>query len=201
MRQSRPSSRPMLSLPQAVRQCLRSYAQFKGRASRAEFWWWVLVSNLAIVAAAMVDSVLTVIFLALGVPFIGPLAFLLIIGVLLPSLAVAVRRLHDIGRSGWWLLAWYGIDFVASLVFVVSLVLLVVFFAFGFGGENGFLVSQSAGSWILLIFALALSLVALAAILAVYVWALVWLVRQGQPGPNQHGPDPRAWNDEEESHP
>ena len=191
----------MLSLPQAVRQCLRSYAQFNGRATRAEFWWWVLVSNLAIVAAAIVDAVLTVIFLALGVPFIGPLAFLLIIGVFLPSLAVAVRRLHDTGRSGWWLLAWYGIDFVASLVFVISLVLLVVFFAFGFGEENGFLVGQSAGGWILLIFALALALVALAAILAVYVWALVWLVRQGQPGPNQHGPDPRALNDEEGSHP
>ena len=98
-------------------------------------------------------------------------------------------------------MAWYGIDFVASLVFVVSLVLLVVFFAFHFGGENGFLVGQSAGSWILLIFALALALVALVGILAVYVWALVWLVRQGQPGPNQHGPDPRAWNDEEESQP
>ncbi len=191
----------MLSLPHAVRQCLGYYAQFNGRATRAEFWWWVLVSNLAIVTAAIVDAVLTVIFLALGVPFIGPLAFLLIIGVFLPSLAVAVRRLHDIGKSGWWLLAWYGIDFVDSLLFVAGLVLVVVFLAFGFGGDGGSGSGMSSTSWILLGGALLLSLVALAAILAVYVWALVWLVRQGQPGPNQHGPDPRAWNDEEESQP
>ena len=196
MQQSRPPPRSMMNLPQAVRQCLRKYAAFDGRATRAEFWWWVLVSNLAIVAAAIVDAALTAIFLAVGVPFIGPLAFLMIIIVFLPSLAVAVRRLHDIGRSGWWLLAWYGIDFAASVAFVVSLILFVVFFAFGFGGENGFWVGQSAGTWILLIFAFSLALAALAAILAVYVWALVWLVQQGNAGPNRHGPDPRWWNGE-----
>ena len=191
----------MLSLPQAVRQCIRSYAQFNGRATRAEFWWWVLASNLAIVAAVIVDAILTAVLFAFGITIIGPLAFLLVIGVLLPSLAVAVRRLHDIGRSGWWLLTWYGIDFGASLLFVAALVLVVVFFAFGFGEDGGSGSGLLSTGWILLGGASLLALAALAAILAVYVWALVWLVRQGQPGPNQHGPDPRAWNDEGESHP
>ena len=191
----------MLSLPQAVRQCICSYAQFNGRATRAEFWWWVLASNLAIVAAVIVDAILTAVLFAFGITIIGPLAFLLVIGVLLPSIAVAVRRLHDIGRSGWWLLTWYGIDFVASLLFVAALGLVVVFFTLEFGEDGGSGSGLLSTGWILLGGASLLALAALAAILAVYVWALVWLVRQGQPGPNQHGPDPRAWNDEGESHP
>ena len=196
MQQPHPPSRPMLSFPQAVQSCLRKYATFNGRATRAEFWWWVLASNLAILAAAIVDAVLTAILVAVGISIIGPLAFLIVIAVFLPSLAVAVRRLHDIGKSGWWLLVWYGIDFVASLLFVAALVFLVVFVVFGFSSDGFIGFAPFSTDWILLGGASLLALAALAVILAVYVWALVWLVRQGQPGPNHYGPDPRAWNDE-----
>src|SRR6218665_3904158 len=66
----------------AVNSCLGQYATFSGRASRSEFWWFFLFQILAMLAAAL----LTVVYWAL----------------FLPGLAVGARRLHDIGRSGWW---------------------------------------------------------------------------------------------------
>ena len=70
------------------------YADFKGRARRKEYWMFVLI-NLAI---AMVLSIIGGLFKAPGISAIYTLA------VLVPSMAVGVRRLHDIGKSGWMLL-------------------------------------------------------------------------------------------------
>ena len=66
-----------------------AYAQFDGRASRSEYWWFYLFTVLAGLAADMIGNTA------------GNLASL---AFLLPSLALAARRLHDTGRSGWWFL-------------------------------------------------------------------------------------------------
>jgi uncharacterized membrane protein YhaH (DUF805 family) len=66
-----------------------AYAQFDGRASRSEYWWFYLFTALAGLAAEIVGST------------VGNLATL---AFFLPGLALAVRRLHDVGRSGWWVL-------------------------------------------------------------------------------------------------
>ena len=66
-----------------------AYAQFGGRASRSEYWWFYLFTLLAGLAAEIVGST------------VGNLATL---AFFLPGLALAVRRLHDVGRSGWWVL-------------------------------------------------------------------------------------------------
>jgi len=71
-----------------------TYAQFSGRASRSEYWWFVLTSVLVIIAAAIVDS-------AIGSVVVTSLAYLFLI---IPGIAVSVRRLHDTNRSGWYLL-------------------------------------------------------------------------------------------------
>ena len=91
----------------AVRTVLLKYATFSGRASRAEFWWWVLAVFLIGIVTQIIDA-------AIIGPMLGfedgdasagqPLSLLFSLAVLLPALAVAARRLHDIGRSGWWLL-------------------------------------------------------------------------------------------------
>ena len=91
----------------AVRTVLSKYATFEGRASRAEFWWWSLAMLLLQLVTQLIDAFLIA-------PMLGfdpaaenagqPLSLLLSLAVLLPAIAVAVRRLHDIGRSGWWLL-------------------------------------------------------------------------------------------------
>jgi uncharacterized membrane protein YhaH (DUF805 family) len=71
-----------------------TYAQFSGRASRSEYWWFALASLLVIIVAAFIDG-------ATGGVAVTLLAYLFII---IPGLAVSVRRLHDTNRSGWYLL-------------------------------------------------------------------------------------------------
>lgn len=84
-----------MTFGQAIRVCFGKYADFKGTASRAEFWWWILFTalvsaGLGILGNAMVST---------DVP--NPLSGLWSIAVLLPTLAVGARRLHDTNKSGW----------------------------------------------------------------------------------------------------
>jgi len=79
---------------QSISTCLSKYATFSGRASRSEYWWFVLFSVLVSFGTQFLDIFLGLFLLNL----IASLALLL------PSLAVGVRRLHDTDRSGWWLL-------------------------------------------------------------------------------------------------
>lgn len=94
-----------MTMGEAVRSVFSKYATFTGRAVRSEYWWWVLFVILISIVVGLIDQIL--VSLLLGYPiFQGPeiLSGLLSLALLLPGLAVSVRRLHDIGRSGWWLL-------------------------------------------------------------------------------------------------
>jgi uncharacterized membrane protein YhaH (DUF805 family) len=84
----------------AIRTCLDKYATFSGRAHRPEYWWFVLFALIVQAIAAMLDSAL----LGHSGNGGGPISGVASLALLLPSLAVGARRLHDIGRSGWWLL-------------------------------------------------------------------------------------------------
>lgn len=79
----------------AIRTCLSNYATFTGRAPRSEFWWFYLFTVLVGIAALAADE-------ALALDDLLPAVTNLVL--LLPSLAAGARRLHDMGRSGWWLL-------------------------------------------------------------------------------------------------
>jgi uncharacterized membrane protein YhaH (DUF805 family) len=72
---------------ESIKTCFSKYADFDGRASRSEFWWWVLFVFLASSAASILSPVVSGLFS---------------VGVLLPNIAVATRRLHDTDRSGWF---------------------------------------------------------------------------------------------------
>lgn len=76
---------------------VKRYAQFSGRSSRAEYWWFTLVSTAAGFAFDAIDRAIGSGFAILGLIFT--------VGLFVPSLSVTVRRLHDIGMSGWWMLA------------------------------------------------------------------------------------------------
>ncbi|UXH77299.1 DUF805 domain-containing protein [Roseateles amylovorans] len=76
-----------MNFTDAVKTCFSKYADFTGVASRSEYWWFTLF----IILAAMVTSLIS-----------DKLAAVLWVAILLPSFAVAARRLHDIDRSGWW---------------------------------------------------------------------------------------------------
>lgn len=113
----------------AVRSCLSKYAVFSGRAPRSEFWWFWVFTVLAEVAALYIGGMLltgAVVeqgmssgmgsmhgWYVLAVP--NWLSGLVHLALVLPWLAVAVRRLHDVGHSGWWLL----IAFIPFGIFVL----------------------------------------------------------------------------------
>ncbi|WP_426145570.1 DUF805 domain-containing protein [Polaromonas sp. DSR2-3-2] len=95
-----------MNFGQAISSCLSNYATFSGRASRSEFWWFFLFQLLVMIAVSMISE---------------KLPGLVNLALLLPSLAVGARRLHDIGKSGWWqLLMISGIGFLVLLYWWVQ---------------------------------------------------------------------------------
>ena len=84
------------------------YADFEGRTSRQAFWMFVLVSILLQIAISIVDNML-------GTMIIG---FLFMIAIIVPSIAITARRLHDTNKSGWWQLVGL-IPFVGAVILIV----------------------------------------------------------------------------------
>ena len=93
--QPRVTATPMMDPVTAVKTCFKKYFDFKGRARRSEFWWFVLF-------VIIVSSALT--FLSALVPAIGYLSLAFSLAVIIPQFAALVRRLHDTNHSGWWAL-------------------------------------------------------------------------------------------------
>ncbi|MGJ7442470.1 DUF805 domain-containing protein [Aquipuribacter sp. MA13-6] len=107
-----------MTFPEAIGTCLRRYADFTGRARRSEYWWFLLLVALVVAAGGLLDQAFGLVEPVEGG---GPVAGLATLALLLPHLAVGARRLHDTGRSAWWLLLW--------LVPVGGAVILLVWFA------------------------------------------------------------------------
>ena len=89
----------------------RNYATSGGRASRSEYWYWTLFSTLVYAVSAAADYA---IFPAIGW---GPVGTVTGIALFLPGLAVSIRRLHDIDRSGYWVLISLTIIGILLLVY------------------------------------------------------------------------------------
>ena len=101
---------------------LKKYAVFEGRARRKEFWMFILFNFIFTIVAAILDGII-------GSP--GIIYLLYCLAVLLPSLAVSVRRLHDIDKSGWWLL-------IGFVPLIGGIVLIVFYVMDSTPGENRF---------------------------------------------------------------
>lgn len=97
---------------------LKKYAVFGGRARRKEYWYFVLFNMLISIALTLIDGVTGSFSSEAG---IGLLSGIYGLAVLIPSIAVGVRRLHDTNRSGWWLLI--------SLIPLIGAIVLIVFLA------------------------------------------------------------------------
>ncbi|WP_303309978.1 DUF805 domain-containing protein [Hymenobacter sp. BT730] len=104
----------------------KKYAVFTGRARRKEYWMFVLFQILIGIAAIVLDSVLGTSIDSVGSGYLSLLASLIFI---IPGLAVAVRRLHDVEKSGWFLL-------IGFIPVIGAIWLLVLFCTEGTRGEN-----------------------------------------------------------------
>ena len=117
---------------------LRQYVDFKGRARRAEYWNFVLFNVLISIALTLID-----IFIIGIDPFAGEsgiLSNLYSLAVFLPSLGVLVRRLHDVGKSGWFFL-------IVLIPLIGAIWLLILLFIDGEQGENKWGPNPKEDSW------------------------------------------------------
>jgi uncharacterized membrane protein YhaH (DUF805 family) len=111
-----------MNFQQAIASGFQNYATFAGRAARSEYWYWTLFAILVGAVAAILDAAF---FPDLDA---APLHSLASLALFLPGLAVSVRRLHDIDRTGWWMLI---------VLTVIGLILLLVWFCLrGTPGPN-----------------------------------------------------------------
>ncbi len=97
-------------------EALKKYAVFSGRSRRKEYWYFVLFVVIISIVLGMIDGLLGTYHRSTGA---GLLSSIFSLAVLIPSIAVSVRRLHDIDRTGWWVLI--------SLVPLVGWIVLLVF--------------------------------------------------------------------------
>ena len=149
-----------MNFTESIKVCFSKYAVFSGRAQRSEFWWFFLFSAVSSAIAGVV-------------PVIG-LIYQLVL--LIPSLSVSARRLHDTGRSAWWLLLYLGSILAMGIAFAALVLAFVI--SFDTGNDGG---ASSAGLIAMVSFFIALGC---------SIAPLIFYVLPGTVGPNRYGPDP-----------
>ena len=108
----------------AISSVLKNYATFSGRAPRSEYWYWAFFILILSIVPMAIDTML---FSESGY---SPVGLLVSLGLLIPNISVAVRRLHDIDRTGWWFLIAFTI---------IGIILLIVWACTkGTDGTNGY---------------------------------------------------------------
>ncbi|QFS82746.1 Inner membrane protein YhaH [Roseivivax sp. THAF40] len=118
-----------MTFTEAIKTCFSKYATFQGRAARPEFWYFALFLVLGNFLCGLIDRALFGTSAA-GQP-VSILGALFSLAVFLPWIAVGVRRLHDVNKSGWWYL-------LVLIPVIGALVLLYFFVQRGAGGANDY---------------------------------------------------------------
>ncbi len=149
---------PYRGFVEAISVCLRGYFRFSGRASRSEYWFFVLFGILLGFAAGILDNAI----FGFGTEY-QPLSTVATFGLLIPTLAVGFRRMHDIGRTGLWVLFLY----LGPIVFGLAM---LFFFVVAAGAGLATILSAAGVLWLILL-----------------VVVLVFLCTRGDPGPNAYG--------------
>jgi uncharacterized membrane protein YhaH (DUF805 family) len=151
---------------------LKKYAVFTGRARRKEYWYFVLFNAIITIFLLGLDYLI-----GLAEGQTGVLSGLYQLGMIIPSFAVLVRRLHDTDRSGWW---------------VVNYIILTVamgFFAIFVSLITSYVPQTQAGSWLLIIGMIITSCLSLATLI-VGIIMFVFTLLKSQEGSNRYGPNP-----------
>jgi uncharacterized membrane protein YhaH (DUF805 family) len=103
-----------MNFVEAISSCFRNYANFSGRAVRSEYWYWFLFVAIALIVFGAIDESLYPGPLNIGL--FSYITMAVVLALILPSLAVWVRRLHDVDRTGWWVLI--GATVIGTLVLI-----------------------------------------------------------------------------------
>ena len=152
--------RPMLEFGEAISICWKKFSDFTGRARRSEYWWWCLLIHIIFTVTSFIGRILS-----LG-DIVTIIAWLILV---IPSMAVGTRRLHDTGRSGWWIVAEY--------------VMAVIMWIMVFSVES--LVYYSSAIWVIFYY------IFLLLFLFVYIVVFYFSVLDSHKGENQYGPSPK----------
>ncbi|WP_031235370.1 DUF805 domain-containing protein [Asticcacaulis sp. AC402] len=152
---------------------LRKYTEFSGRARRAEFWQWLVFAQLVCIG---------ILVLALAVPepisiVFGILSIIVPLALVVPSLAVAVRRMHDTNRSGGWVI------YLVVVPVVIQYASSIVYYAVLFTSRGAVPADESKE---------VLSLGVFAFIAALLLPVLIFLLQDSTRGDNRFGPDPKG---------
>lgn len=156
---------PSRGFMEALQVCFAKYVAFSGRASRSEYWYFVLWQVLIGAVTGIVDAVL------FTTSDVGPLNAIASLALILPTLAVSWRRMHDLDRSGWWIGGFYLVIFV--VVFVGSI-------------TYGVTILDDPSATPDSEFALFFGIFAIGVVIYSVV-LLVWYCTRGTLGPNRYG--------------
>ena len=141
---------------------------FEARSTRSEFWQWVLFSTILLVFSWLLENMYSSGFLVITLMRLAILS--------LPTSALFTRRLHDIGKPGWW-------QIPMGTIGIIGLGLLTL-------GWMGFVFGILMFHFT--IFLLIISFVGFSLVSLSVLWSLFWLAREGDYGSNEYGDDPRA---------
>ena len=169
-----PQGRPILSFGEAVKICFKKYFDFTGRARRSEYWWFVLFICLVRMVCSFIDGIL---IFAVDMKFMDAASCVLLF---IPSMAVVFRRLHDIGRSGWW----SGVSYILVAISILS-VLFMAGFDFGVLMDNESMFRTLSGTQRMIALLPFIGGVVLCVI--VFVFSLF----DSERGENKYGPSPK----------
>ena len=114
-----------MNFQNSIKTCFQKFADFNGRASRSEFWYFYLFAILVYFIS---------IYVAIQMPFFFAVAIIFALILFVPALAVTARRLHDTGRSGWWQLTAY----IPYIGIIAGIILIVIFCTEGEKKKNKF---------------------------------------------------------------
>ena len=159
-----------MNMLDAVKSVLTQYVGFRGRARRSEYWYWTLATMIASIAINIFEAAIW------GADGVSPLSGLLSLAIFLPGLAVTVRRLHDTGRSGWWIGGFY-LGIIAFFLALSALAMGVL----SSGGSDG-TPSPYFG-----VFGIIIGMGFILYVIAM----IVFLCTDSDVGPNHYGPNPK----------
>ncbi len=154
---------------------IKQYAVFSGRTSREGFWMFILFNLLYSMLASTLDNALS----TRSLTHSGLLSTLYNLFVMIPCLAISVRRLHDIGKSGR-LMGYFSVVPVAVLLFTMARALICIS---DINISTGYLDGEAVILWMGLYF------------FVVIIWLTVLFCRKGNPGANKYGPNPEEPED------